>query len=329
MASSDWWVQIRIDLVNEPEVYAIAAALGLSRYDVVGRLISFWGWAKRVTRTGVIRHVDARVIDAHVGVTGFVTALEKVAWLERDESRLIIPRFERYFLPKTERQKELARLRSRKYREKKKRDASRASRDVTVARRDGQQNRTEQNKTISLPPTPLSEGGEKESVLASPSKAKDEVPPMPSRSAKPADNPEMFEVARRIIKFYDRVVGSTWPQGNAPEVLIEQLLRGRTEAQLCRAAQGYAAHCERHGTLARYRMGVSKFYGSSSCDQFLDYQPPDPQAEQRARDAEILRRREEDRRKKEQTRKSGGTVRLGDVLPKLLASKEGDGACPK
>ena len=154
------------------------------------------------------------------------------------------------------------------------------------------------------------------------------VPLAPYRSAKPADNPELFVVAKRIIAFYDRAVGSTHLHKNGAEKLIEQLQRGRTEEQLCRAALGYAAHCQRQETLPKYREGVCSFYGTGSCDQFLDYQPPDSQADRRARDADILRQRREAQEKLQRSRQAHSTITIGDALPKPPGSKEGE-SCPK
>jgi hypothetical protein len=81
---------------------------------------------------------------------------------------------------------------------------------------------------------------------------------------------------------------------------------------------GYAAWCVQHERATRFRESPRSFYADGSCDQFIDYQPPDPAAEARAR-------HEQQRRAREARAPKGPTFSIGDVLKEMQA-QEGRGA---
>ena len=158
MASSDWWVRMRIGLADEPEVVRMAEALKLDPDAVVGKLLRVWGWAKRVTKDGRVasraRHVD----DALARVTGFAAAMAEVGWLRVTEGGLEFPRFEVY-LGQEARRRSLSADRSRRYRQRQASHDRARDGDVTSRARG-------EKKKEDTPPPPQhdSEGlGERES----------------------------------------------------------------------------------------------------------------------------------------------------------------------
>ena len=46
------WIPLRADVHEDPAVIAIAAALGMEEYAVVGRLHKLWSWANRQLADG-------------------------------------------------------------------------------------------------------------------------------------------------------------------------------------------------------------------------------------------------------------------------------------
>lgn len=89
------WIKLRIDLREDPEVFQIAALTGLDRFNVVGRLATFWGWIDRRSVDGRVDGVSRLVVDEIVGFSGFAEALETVKWLVVDGSCVYIPKHDK------------------------------------------------------------------------------------------------------------------------------------------------------------------------------------------------------------------------------------------
>jgi len=119
VASWHWWQRIRIGLREEPEVIAIADALGMDRDLVVGKLVRFWGWAKRVSNEGRLPGFSSARLDDHLEAPGFAAALLDVGWLVADPHGLSLPRYRKHNYLDPARQKDLTRERVRRHRAKK------------------------------------------------------------------------------------------------------------------------------------------------------------------------------------------------------------------
>ncbi len=94
------WIKMRCNLLDDPAVLAISAAVGLDEYAVTGRLLKLWSWADQQTTDGNARgvtNVTARVwLDRYLSCPGLADALVAVGWLEIDESGMRIPNFDRH-----------------------------------------------------------------------------------------------------------------------------------------------------------------------------------------------------------------------------------------
>lgn len=92
--SSDW-IKMRCDLGDDPAVIGIAASLGISEFEVVGRLHCLWSWADRHTTDGVVAGATGAWIDRRVG-QGFAAAMEAAGWLSRNCGVISFPGFDRH-----------------------------------------------------------------------------------------------------------------------------------------------------------------------------------------------------------------------------------------
>jgi len=289
VASSDWWVRIRIGLRDEPEVLALAHALERRPNEVVGMLVAFWGWAKRVTKNGLVPgvtdpRVTERFIDALVGVTGFAQALQTVGWLSVTPEGVVVPRFEKHLGTQVERQRELTRVRVRRHRLKKCNDPC----NVTSNACNALEKRREENN----PPKPPS--------TSQRGRAVDSLDPLFDRFWRAYPNQVARQPAARV-----------WDELNVEESLLTTML----------------AALERQKKTEQWQLRKIPRPDNWLADaRWEDALPPDPHTEQRTSDADILKRREETRRKKEQARRGGGLTLIGGGLPP--PPDQGGESCP-
>lgn len=93
----DSWVKIRRGLHRDPVVMSIAEDLGISPWELVGHLVSFWGWVdEHLKPDGTIRLAKVEHVDAAAELPGLGAALEAAGWLVADEGRLLIPKHDRF-----------------------------------------------------------------------------------------------------------------------------------------------------------------------------------------------------------------------------------------
>jgi len=90
------WIKMRCDLPVDPAVIAVAAELGLSEDEVVGKLLRLWSWANRQTTDGNAPSVTEMFIDRYIGVTGFANSLANVGWLMVHSGGITFPNFDRH-----------------------------------------------------------------------------------------------------------------------------------------------------------------------------------------------------------------------------------------
>ena len=90
------WIKVEKELHDKPEVRRMARALRLSRFDIVGRLVSVWSWADSHSFTGSGMDISEEDIDDIADLIGFADALRQVGWLKGRAASLEFPNFGRH-----------------------------------------------------------------------------------------------------------------------------------------------------------------------------------------------------------------------------------------
>ena len=90
------WIKIQKNLHEKPEVLQLAFELGLSEFDVAGRLIAFWSWWDTHSETGKEVSQICHTLDRLTGVKNFCETLKKVGWLKEKNGYLIVPNFDKH-----------------------------------------------------------------------------------------------------------------------------------------------------------------------------------------------------------------------------------------
>ena len=91
------WIPITLDLSRKREVLLISAKTGLSRYEVMGRLIEFWAWISSESADGTIPGISPDILVAAGPFDAqFIAALEEVGWVAWNKTGLRIPNFDRW-----------------------------------------------------------------------------------------------------------------------------------------------------------------------------------------------------------------------------------------
>jgi hypothetical protein len=92
------WIKMRKDLDDDPAVIAIAQAVGLDEFAVVGRLWKFWAWADTHTTDGnasCVTGVTAVAwLERYIGCAGIAQAMNAVGWLLIDDEGIHVPNFD-------------------------------------------------------------------------------------------------------------------------------------------------------------------------------------------------------------------------------------------
>ncbi|HET9819622.1 MAG TPA: hypothetical protein VFP92_10695 [Rhodanobacteraceae bacterium] len=88
------WLKFEKSTLDKPEVLAVAAALGWDADLAIGKFVRMWAWFDTHTVDGDARGVTPALLDAILRVTGFVTEVEKVGWLEVHEWGIRLPKFD-------------------------------------------------------------------------------------------------------------------------------------------------------------------------------------------------------------------------------------------
>lgn len=133
------WVEITHELPEKPEVLAIAGIVGVSRYEVLGRLVVLWRWFDLHSTDGDAPSVTpaslgAAIFGDEVGVRVMEACIE-VGWLEATPRHVRVVNFDAH-ISESAKKRALNRRRNQRYR-------------VTIARRNERPDRvtTEQNRT--------------------------------------------------------------------------------------------------------------------------------------------------------------------------------------
>ena len=80
------WIKFEVATSDKPEVYAIAADLGVTPEQALGHCLRLWVWADQNTPDGCnARSVTLSALNAIARVTGIAEAMVKVGWLRVHE----------------------------------------------------------------------------------------------------------------------------------------------------------------------------------------------------------------------------------------------------
>lgn len=90
------WLKFEKATPDKPEVFAIAARLGIDPDAVVGKLIRVWSWFDTHTVDGNAVGVTPELLDRIAGATGFVTAMQESGWVVVSEDGVSLPNFDRH-----------------------------------------------------------------------------------------------------------------------------------------------------------------------------------------------------------------------------------------
>ena len=90
------WIKMRVDLSDDPAVFIIATAVGVTEDAVVGKLHRLWSWADKHTTAGFAPGITEKWADRFVGCKGFSAAMTKAGWLEFSDAGVQFPRFDRH-----------------------------------------------------------------------------------------------------------------------------------------------------------------------------------------------------------------------------------------
>lgn len=87
------WLKFEKSTLDKPEVLAVAAALGWDADMAIGKFVRMWSWFDTHTVNGDARGVTPALLDSILRVTGFVSEVQKVGWLEVHEWGIRLPKF--------------------------------------------------------------------------------------------------------------------------------------------------------------------------------------------------------------------------------------------
>ena len=167
------WIKFEKTTPDKPEVFEIAAILGIDPDAVVGKLLRVWNWFDDQSRDGHAPVTVVSLLDRYAGVPGFVEAMKSVGWMIEENDTLILPGFERHN-GTSAKSRALAKNRKQK---------SRSCHAPSVTETGPEKRREEKNK---IPPNP--QGGNSEKTGSTPT------------------NPQ----AIRIAQLYGRRLTTAW-----------------------------------------------------------------------------------------------------------------------
>ena len=90
------WIKIEDTTPDKPEVWAMAAKLGIDADAVVGKLVRIWIWADHQTIDGNAQSVTKALLDRCAGVAGFADAMMEAGRLVATSSGVSFVNFDRH-----------------------------------------------------------------------------------------------------------------------------------------------------------------------------------------------------------------------------------------
>lgn len=89
------WSPLRTNIRRDIRTLLMATRLGVSAFDVVGRLHEFWSWSQDHTSDGLLPRASTALIDTVVELPGFAEAMLEAGWLEMvDDEIPFIPEWD-------------------------------------------------------------------------------------------------------------------------------------------------------------------------------------------------------------------------------------------
>lgn len=90
------WIKMRVDLSEDPAVIAMAQALQIDEFGVVGRLHKLWSWADKHCSSGHAKSVTFVWINRYIGLAGFAESMAAESWLRVSTGGVEFPKFDRH-----------------------------------------------------------------------------------------------------------------------------------------------------------------------------------------------------------------------------------------
>jgi len=90
------WIKFDTATPDKPEVWQMAAALGVDADAVVGKLLRVWAWFDTHSENGNAPSVSKVTLDRHVGNAGFCDSMLSVGWMADDGETISLPNFDRH-----------------------------------------------------------------------------------------------------------------------------------------------------------------------------------------------------------------------------------------
>lgn len=90
------WIKLEHATPDKPEVYAIAAELGIPQEHVLGCLLRVWLWVDQQSLNGNGLNVSKVTLGNVARHAGFGEAMQKVGWLIEKDGLLSFPNFDRH-----------------------------------------------------------------------------------------------------------------------------------------------------------------------------------------------------------------------------------------
>lgn len=91
------WIPVTVGLQKRREVVGIASRTGRDIFEVVGLLVTFWGWVSEESNDGTLLSLCERdVCRAVGGDEPFWSAVIEFGWLSKTDTGLVIPNWDRW-----------------------------------------------------------------------------------------------------------------------------------------------------------------------------------------------------------------------------------------
>jgi hypothetical protein len=90
------WIKMRVELRKDPAVKTMARALGISRFEVIGRLHAVWSWADQQLRDGNAPGVTLADLDEEAELPGFAKAMADAQWLKILSTGIVFVNFDEH-----------------------------------------------------------------------------------------------------------------------------------------------------------------------------------------------------------------------------------------
>ena len=90
------WIKMRVDLIDDPSVIAMASELNVDVFSVIGRLYKLWSWADRHSQKGKINRIKKKWVDDFLQLENFSNSMQNAGWLDVHTTYVRFPKFNRH-----------------------------------------------------------------------------------------------------------------------------------------------------------------------------------------------------------------------------------------